>query len=823
MNRLQYHISELAALWGAQRKGNPGEGQITHVFTDSRSLLPTAQTLFFALKGPQHDGHSFISELAAKGVRYFVVNSDATLPDLPDACFLLVPDTLQALQQLAAYHRSRFTYPVIGITGSNGKTLVKEWIYQLLREDYNSVRSPKSYNSQVGVPLSLLLMEAQQNLGIFEAGISQPGEMEKLANMIRPDIAILTTIGPPHSENFTDTRQQAEEKLCLFEPASVLIYNRDNEEVEQLVKEKYAAKKLRHWSLQQPAFLQITESRTGSKYTTLTGICEGETVRLVIPFTDKASVENCITCWVLLRHLGFSAHETELRMAGLTPLEMRLELLSGTSGSLIVNDSYNSDTASLSIALDFLHQQKQQGKKTVILSDILQDKSPDAELYGKVIDLLQHKGISRLIGVGEKISRYATGFRGEKLFFPSTEALIEQLPALDFTGQLILVKGARLFGFERITARLQQQVHETVLEINLDAMAHNLRYYRARLDPGTRIMAMVKAFSYGSGSYEIASLLEFNRVDYLAVAYADEGVALRRAGITLPIVVMNPVKSSFVTMQRYRLEPEIYSVALLQDLLQLLDPAYYPPIHLKIDTGMHRLGFDPEEIPALCALLVRHPELKIGSVFSHLAASDNPQHDEFSRTQVKALEKAAAQVSAAVGYPVLRHILNSGGISRLPEAQLEMVRLGIGLYGVGITEEDRHNLQPVSQLLTLISQVKTVSASETVGYNRNGKLTRATRIATLPIGYADGFSRSLGNGRGYVRIKGKKAPVVGNVCMDMCMVDITDIPEAAEGDRVVIFGPGLPVEEVAAAMQTIPYEVLTSVSARVKRIYTRES
>ena len=818
---------------------------IKEILIDSRHLVHPESTLFVAMVSGRNDGHRYIAELYEKGVRNFLVSA---LPDQPKphsgkrnnpknivslANFILVDNTLEALQKLGTSHRSRFSIPVIGITGSNGKTIVKEWLFQLMNRDKKIVRSPKSYNSQIGVPLSVWKMEPDNDLALFEAGISLPGEMEKLEPIIRPTIGIFTNIGHAHDEGFRDLNQKVEEKLKLFVNSGTLVFCRDHELIHDKVMQEASLEQVTKftWSRKQESDLQIIRISSGkSSETTITGIFKNKEQSITIPFIDEASIENAIHCWALMLFLGYEADIISTRMKALVPIAMRLELKEAINHCSLVNDSYNSDINSLGIALDFLNQQTQHTKKTVILSDILQSGRDPDSLYGEISGILMGKGISRIIGIGNEISRQSGQFPMEKMFYATTSDFFDRFPFSSLRDESILLKGARIFGFERIGYALQQKSHETILEIHLDALVHNLNYYRSKLKPGTRTMAMVKAFSYGSGSFEIANLLQFHRVDYLAVAYADEGIELRKTGITLPIMVMNPEEQSFDLLLQYNLEPEIYSFRVLEMLERAIpenqgESKIPVPVHLKIDTGMHRLGFDPSEVDSLVQRLKKNPEIRVQSVFSHLAASEDPAEDDFTRRQIGCLQATAEKIQTGLGYSFLVHILNSAGISRFPDAQMGMVRLGIGLYGVGFNEEEQHNLRNVSTLKTIISQIKNVKAGNTIGYNRKGVTLEDRVIAILPIGYADGFSRRLGNGAGKVMIKGFPAKTIGNISMDTCMVDITELSSSPdsydirEGDEVIVFGDAYPIAQLARDLDTIPYEILTSISRRVKRVY----
>ena len=827
-----YTIDDIQKILGAEwlLKSAP-EAVTEQLLFDSRQVAMPSRSLFFALSGERLDGHRYLPDLYKIGVRQFVVSKKVNPADFPEASILLVKNTLQALQLLARQHRSRFHIPVVGITGSNGKTVIKEWLWQLLSADFHIVRSPKSYNSQIGVPLSVWQMRREHTLGIFEAGISKPDEMERLAAIIQPEIGIFTNIGPAHREGFRDDAEKIREKMRLFDEARLLIVCADHESVAQAAQEWQSQKEGRRlftWSKTDlPCDLHIIDVQTGADgFTQIRGAFRqmAELPVVQIPFSDPASVENAIHCWALMHVLGISQKNISERMRRLEPVEMRLELKSGIRQCTLVNDFYNNDLASLRIALQFARQQARNGKLTLILSDILQSGLPLTELWEQVAASVQLQGVSRLIGIGTAIPAIRkflpAGF--DAVFYPDTSTFLQNVATHDFHEELILLKGARPFEFERIARRLEQKAHKTLLEVNLTAMVHNLNAYNRLLKPGTRMMAMVKAAGYGSGSAEVAKLLEFHRVDYLGVAYADEGIELRNSGVQLPILVLNPEPASFDAMYRFRLEPEVYSLPMLEELIHFTGKDKRLSIHLKLDTGMHRLGFEAADIEALIAQLTAYPNLRVESVFSHLSASDATQHDAFTHRQAATFRNLSDRIGAALGYMPLRHICNTGGIVRFPEYHFDMVRLGIGLYGIdsaGLQDQ----LRIVNTLKATISQIKEIPPGDTVGYNRNsGPLARSTRIATISIGYADGFLRLAGGGRYSVFVKGKKAPTIGNVCMDMTMIDVTHAPEAREGDEVVIFGENPPVQELATCLQTIPYEVFTNISERVKRVYWQE-
>jgi alanine racemase len=825
-----YTIEEITAIVkGKLLVQAPQSEEIEELLTDSRKIVHAETCLFFALKGDRHDGHRFIESCAGQGVSNFVVSEFKDAWKSLSANFIVVADTLDALQQLATHHREQFSIPVIGITGSNGKTIVKEWLYQLMRDDKNIVRSPKSYNSQTGVPLSVWQMSEEHNLAIFEAGLSQPGEMGRLEKIIQPTTGIFTNIGSAHDENFDNQNLKVIEKLRLFQSCDTLIYCKDYNTIQlEISKVDFLPRKLKFftWSRKTKADLQIGRVNKSSDETEVQGIFENRFLKIRIPFTDDASIENAIHCWATMLFLGYASDVIDERMMLLSPVAMRLELKEGINDCSIINDSYSSDIGSLTIALDFLNQQKQHDKRTVILSDILQSGKNEEALYKEVAELLEAKNIDRMIGIGTAITRQRKQFSIPHSFYIDTDDFLRSFTPVDFNDETILLKGARIYGFEKISKVLQQKAHETVMEINLNALVHNLNYFRSRLKIGVKTMAMVKATSYGSGSFEIANILQFHHVDYLAVAYTDEGVELRKAGISLPIMVMNPEMQSFETMISYKLEPEIYNFRLLNQAAEVLQKhtggdGFIFPVHIKLDTGMHRLGFEEREMNELLIRIKNIRKLKVQSVFTHLAATDESEHDGFTNKQLEKFERMSERIQKDFSYPILRHALNSAGIIRFNESQFDMVRLGIGMYGFASTWHEQRQLQHVATLRTTISQIKNVPAGETIGYNRSAKLTSDTTIATVAIGYADGINRKLSNGKGSMMINGKLAPIIGNVCMDMCMLDITNVP-AKEGDEVIVFGVDHPVTEMSKTLGTIPYEILTGISQRVKRVYYQE-
>ena len=833
---IHYTTDELAKIMHASYiNKNAALVPATSISLDSRKIVDAGNTIFFALRSSHHDGNKFVESLYGKGVRNFVV-SDAAIPahQLPLANVLLVNNATRALQQLAVHHRSRYRrLTVIGITGSNGKTIVKEWLNQLLEESFPVVRSPKSYNSQIGVPLSVLNINESHRLGIFEAGISQPGEMKQLEKIIRPSIGLLTNIGRAHDEGFRNGEEKIAEKLCLFRHSKQLVYCSDNKAVQKGVgvflktlPASHQDLQLFSWGKSPDSSLRVVTVKKSGIHTHIKAVYQGEKIVIAIPFTDDASIENAIHCWCVLLTLEINDAASRKKFESLYPIAMRLELKTGINNCTIINDSYSNDMHSLEIALNFLAQQKQNKKHTVILSDILQSGMLPDRLYQEIAGMLHHKKISRLIGIGPAIYMQQEKFRflKEVHFFRDVEGYLSAFKSPDFHDEIILIKGARSFGFEVITHHLEQKAHQTVLSINLTAVVHNLKQYQLLLRPGTKLMAMVKAFSYGSGGAEIASVLEYNKVDYLAVAYADEGVELRKAGITLPIMVMNAEPATFDSILNHNLEPEIFSFDILRDLVSFLKTSGVNeyPVHLKIDTGMHRLGFTPGDIEALCRELRGNSAVKVVTVFTHLVAAENRKEDAFTEEQAQIYARCVEKIEAVIGYPFLKHMSNTAGISRHPSVQLDMVRLGIGLYGIDSNRAIQPRLKNVTTLTTTVSQVKKVKAGDTVGYGRNARLRRDSLIATVRIGYADGYPRNLGNGIGKMSWKGRLVPVVGNICMDMTMLDATGMGNVREGDEITVFGEHLPLPLLAGWAQTIPYEIMTGISQRVKRVYFEE-
>lgn len=799
--------------------------EVTDFLLDSRRITFPETSLFFAIAGERHDGHYFIPQCYEQGVRQFVITHIQDITPYPEANFFKVKDVVRALQDLATHHRQAFNIPIIGITGSNGKTVIKEWLFQLLNQEFHIARSPRSYNSQTGVPLSVCQLEAHHSLGIFEAGISRAGEMKHLAPVISCSIGIFTNIGSAHQEGFHSIQQKADEKSLLFQQTESIIYCIDYHEIAQ------SLQKLKHahfftWSRKKDADLRITDvSSSGKEGTIINGIYKKKQYSIEIPFADEASIENAIHCWCTMILLNYTHPVIALRMRFLRGVAMRMEQKAGINNCTIINDSYNADLNSLNIALEFLIHQTHQHQKVLILSDLLQSGLNQKNLYKKVSALILQKKINRLIGIGENIPVIAAYLPDNfpTAFFPDTSSFLQSHNSSDFKDAAILIKGARIFEMELIAQALTLQNHNTILEINLDALAHNLKLFKQSLQPSTKVMAMVKAAAYGSGITEVAKLLEFHRIDYLGVAYTDEGIKLREAGIKTPILVLNPEESDGDIFRKYELEPEIYSLEMLEKWCNdATSRQTLTSMQLMLDTGMHRLGFMESDIPRVLVLLKNNPYCQITGIFTHLASSANPVDDDFTRAQISLFHKMYEQIATVLGYRPMRHILNSSGIVRFPESQLEMVRLGLGLYGKDSTDTLGKNLATVMELKARVSQVRWVESGDTVGYNRRGKISKPTLVGTITAGYADGIPRKAGNGNFSVLIRNKRAPIIGDVCMDMCMIDLTGIEETKAGEEVVVFGELPNVVELARAAETIPYEIFTNISERVKRVYIQE-
>jgi alanine racemase len=833
---VQYNLSHIASLTEGQLHGGAlasatTQPQVSILLTDSRSLTFAAHTLFFALVTSKGDGHQYIPQLYEHGVRAFVVSrSWEDLGKLcPEAWFLVVRDPLTALQRLAAHHRRLFPkLPVVGITGSNGKTTVKEWLYQMLHDTRRIVRSPRSYNSQVGVPLSVWQLEEGADLALFEAGISRPDEMARLEPIIAPNIGILTNIGDAHQENFSSRLQKLTEKLLLFKNCDVVIYNADIPDIAEAMEMAGIAARSMAWTLKhEDAQIEVLSTRTDERTTTVRYLFMGLDGEFTLPFTDEAGLENAMNCLAVMLYLGVPREEIHRRLGRLEAIAMRMEVVEGVRGCLLINDAYNADLTSLTTSLDFQKRRSStQLRSALILTDMDEVGLAPDELTQRVAELCQVYSLHRLITVGPMLAAHRTLLEGvvdEFSAYDSTEQLLLSPELTHLSNELILLKGARRFRLEQVSDLLQLRRHETILEVDLDAIAHNLECYRARLKPETKLVCMVKAFGYGNGSYELAKTLQDRHVDYLAVAVADEGAELRRQGIRVPIMVMNPEMSAFRVIIDNHLEPEIYSFRLLEAFAREVDRQGVTryPIHIKIDSGMHRLGFQPHEVSALIEQLRSHESLRPASIFSHLAGADSREFDDFTLEQLRRFTEASSAICAAFPYKILRHILNSAGMERFPQYQFDMCRLGIGLYGFEASDE-RLGLAHVSTLKSTLLQIKEVAPDETVGYSRRGRLQRPTRIAMVPIGYADGYDRRLGNGNAFMLLHGHRCPTVGNVCMDVTFLDVTDCPMAAEGDEVIIWGPEHPISDLSDTLGTIVYEVMSTLGTRVKRVYTKE-
>lgn len=814
---------------------NP-ENEIVELLTDSRKLRDAERSLFFAITTKRNSGCKYIEDLYDKGVRNFVVPFDSSalyqerFEELSQANFWYVKNVVAALQQLASVHRAQFQIPVIGITGSNGKTIVKDWIVQMLSDDKKVVSSPKSYNSQIGVPLSVWQLAAEHEVAVFEAGISEPGEMEHLRSVIAPSIGIFTNVGQAHDEHFLTRQQKIAEKLQLFTHCETLIYCADHKDIHSALSgvEAFRHANLFSWGKSSENAVQLLDTIPLDHTTKVTVQYQGETAEIEIPFLDRASLENAMHCITLLFYLGYSATDIDRKCSRLTPVSMRLEMGEGVNNCLLINDSYSLDLNSLIIALDFVQHDRQHFNKTLIMSDLMQTGMAEQDLYVQVAHLLHQYGVNKFVGVGDALIRNKVFFSDiNASFYPSTASFLREQDVAEFQNETILLKGARDFHFEDIAKMLQRKLHETIMEVNLDALVRNLNYYRSLIKPSTKLMAMVKASSYGAGKVEIASTLQYNHVDYLTVAYADEGVELRRNGITLPIMVMNPEEESFDVIVRYKLEPDIYSFRVFEKFSETArlmgSEGSRIPVHVEFDTGMHRLGFNGSDIVELVNRFSA-PDcvLEVQSIFSHLACSEDPEMDDFTQHQIDVFKEWSGALKRGLhNEGICCHILNSSGITRFNDAQMNMVRLGIGLYGIAPDPEVQRQLTPVSRLKTRISQIKHIPQGDSVGYNRRWIAQRDSKIAIIPIGYADGLNRRLGYEHGKVSVGGALVPIIGSICMDMCFLDVTGV-SCQEGDEVVIFGDATLLQEISQAADTIPYEILTSVSPRVKRVYYQE-
>ncbi len=816
MTRLLLRIDEIAQIVNGQLLGSGLGSTIEFLYTDSRKFKSADKCLFIAINGVNHNAHLYIDDLYKQGQRFFLIDDQHfDCSKYPAATFIQVKNSVSALQSIALHHRNNFSNLIISITGSNGKTIVKEWLSQSLRHKFNVYKSPKSFNSQVGVALSLLGLNNNAELAIIEAGISQVGEMDKLKKIIKPQIGVFTTIGQAHSENFKSTEEKVVEKLSLFADCEKIIYCDDYKSIHSKI---IALKnpQLFAWSrTNKNAFLFVDGFSIIDNHTKLNCTVKNQMATYTLPFSDEASIENALHLICCLYIFDYTKEDIQHCLFELRAVEMRLELKEAKSNSLLINDAYSSDLDSLKIALDFLQQQKGNAKTVAVLSDLQETGMDNKELYPKLTKLLDQYQVDKIIGVGPNFCAYHSMFNNCNAY-ENTAQLIDHLDNEELSDSAILLKGARKFEFENIAKLLEQKIHETVLEVNLNSISENYHFYKNLLDPNTKVMVMVKAFSYGNGSFEIAHHLEYHKADYLAVAYVDEGVALRKKGIQLPIMVLNPDINQLSVMIKYALEPEIFSFrqlkVLYRELIKTGRKNY--PVHIKVDTGMHRLGFDEGQIDGLIEWLKSKTEIKVASVFSHLANSSLEGDVDFTRIQIAQFKDIVVKIENDLGYTFIKHILNSSGIINFPEAEFDMVRLGIGLYGIG-----HEQLQNCSALKSMISQIKNVPSGQSIGYDRAFVAEENIKIAIIPIGYADGLSRALSNGRGQVSIHGQKASIIGNICMDMCMIDVNHIPDAKEGDEVVIWNSREDILTLANQLETIPYEVLTNISQRVKRIF----
>jgi alanine racemase len=806
-------FSELESITGGTVLQAGADRIIQHLCLDSRKAVTSESALFFAVAGERHNGHTFLAELYDRGLRQFVVERWPGV-QLPGANVLLVRNSVEALQKLAAYHRARFSIPVIAVTGSNGKTVVKEWIFQLLQEKKLITKNPGSYNSQTGVPLSVWQLHAATEVAVFEAGISKPGEMENLHRVIRPTIGVFTNLGPAHDEGFADREEKAGEKLRLFNDCEAVVYCRDQEAVDRIMTASIPNRWT--WGRKDGTDVQIVDEEAGA----LKIRCRHQDITLSPPFSDTASLENMMHAVATLLYMGVEPAEIAGGVRHLRPISMRMQVRQGINHCLVIDDSYNNDLAGLRLGLDFLEGQLH-AKKSLILSEILQTGLSQDRVARTVAEWTKQHRLSHIELVGATWRDHLAAFEIPVRVFDSVDDYLSVFDPERYQSEAILVKGARPFQFERIVRRLERKVHGTVMEIDQGALIANLNFFRSRLYAGTKVMVMVKAFAYGSGSLEVASLLQYHRVDFLGVAYPDEGIQLRKHGIHLPILVMNTSEDAYPQLLEYRLEPEVYSIEQLQSLALFLDGRTCR-VHLKFDTGMHRLGLDESDIDGAIGILEANKNLVVASVFSHLAGADAADLDAFSADQAVSFGRMCDKISAGLGFMPMRHLLNSAGILRLPEYQFEMVRLGIGLFGIDPTSSQSYPLRPVTTLKTIVSQVRRVKSGDSVGYGRKGRAMGDIEVATIAIGYADGYSRAFSQGKGVVAILGQRVPVIGNVCMDMTMVEVTGMGVKA-GDEVIVYGPPLPIREVAERIGTIPYEILTSTSDRVKRVFYAES
>lgn len=796
-----------------------GSAVVDHLAIDSRQLHPHDSTLFVAIKGSHHDGHAHVQEMYDAGTRCFVVERPDGLPQ--DANYLVVDDSLRALQMLAIWHRSSSQITSVGITGSNGKTIVKEWLNELIGDSKSVIRSPGSWNSQIGVALSIWRIEERHTIGLFEAGISRPNEMDRLKEMIAPQMGIFTNLGPAHSEGFESDKHKAAEKAQLFSECESVVCCRDHQVVvDALLNAGLGEERLLTWSRQGKAPMQILSEEETAYGKKCIVRYEGKAHELDIPFSDDASAENIFHAVLAGLALGVTFRVLKERVRELQPLDMRLQLIEGKGGSTILNDAYSNDPISLNIALDRLRAIASSRSKVAILSTMEDVRKNDLGANSALAEMLRRAELEKVYVIGPNPDSYKGA--GITLHYPDTEALLRSIKEEEFVGKAILIKGSRKYQLERIVERLRAKSHGAVLEVNLSAIKHNLDTYRDLLDERTSVMVMLKAFGYGGGATEIARLLEYEKIDGIGVAYATEGVQLRQDGITTPILVMNTADTGWDVFNRFELQPTVHSIPQLSSLIAYMDAGGgVIDIHLELDSGMNRLGIKKSELDGLLDLIRVKSKVYISSVFSHLAASDSEIHDDFTNEQIDTFNNMFEHISKVLGYAPKRHILNSSGISRHSDHQMDMVRLGIGLYGYDGTLE-RNTLRPALSLSAAISQIKHVREGESVGYGRSYIADRDTRIAVLPIGYADGLRRTLSNGVGNFWIGNKAVPIVGKVCMDMTMIDVTNVT-CEVGTQAWLFDERRGMDDLCAALETIPYEVLCSLSTRIERRYVRDA
>ena len=815
---MNYTTKEIAEITQSQIIGDKNL-QIHHIAFDSRNIYSTLKTAFIAINTHKNSGEKYISQAIEKGIK--VIISENFYSEYDGITWIIVENSVKFLQDLAHYHIENQPIKTIGITGSNGKTIVKEWLYQCLWNEFPTVKSPKSFNSQIGLPISLLQTSEKHQVGIFEVGISKPNEMKTLEEIFSPKIGILTHIGTAHSSNFENELQLIKEKLILFKNSEIIIYNGDNEQVCKEIKTQYSDKKLISFGLKAHNDVKIICDYKDRNQEILVQYFS-EKLSFPANQRDEATLTNALAVICILKEFGFTNEKIVEKINNLKAVEMRLESVNGVRNNLIINDSFNLDLDSLIIAYQFINQYNRD-EKTLVLSDIFDVKNDDVSLYHKVAEITNQQNFKQIFLVGNQISRFQEKFNAKTYTFSTTKELLESQQLNSIENQLILLKGARIFEFEKIKSHLELQKHDTVLEINLNAILHNINVHKSLLKPETKMCAMVKAYSYGLGGYEIAEFLQHHHIDYLGVAYADEGVDLRKNGITTPILVMNPEQGSYDVIIDYNLEPEIYSLRVLElfaNQLQLKGIQQKYPIHIKVETGMHRLGFKEHEIDELVENLKKY-NVKVASIFSHLSSADVPEEDDYTMEQIHTFQRVSSKISEALGYQPIRHILNTAGITYYSDYQFEMVRIGIGMVGISANPKVKKQLQSAVTFKTVISQISEVKQGESIGYNRKYKAEKDTRIATIPVGYADGIPRLIGNKKGFVGIHNQKVSIVGNICMDMLMVDLQNI-KAKEGDEVIIFNGNPTLEEFSGYCQTIPYEVLTSISRRVKRIYIKD-